>query len=106
MASDLELLIKQRDEARAAVEKMDAAITKHESPAELEQRELARAEYLFELFRGVALDHAVWDELAGLARPNGEEWLFERAALKHDRELRQEHAAQAGAPRRDASAGA
>ena len=95
MASDLELLIKQRDDARDAVEKMDAAIKKYESREAWEQRELARAEYEHRWLQSVSVDDQFWQRVATVAEPDGEAWLFTVDVLQRDRNLAQKYAEQA-----------
>ena len=95
MASDLELLIKQRDEARAALEKMDEAIAQYESREAWEQRELARAEYEHRQLQKVDVDNEYWQRVAAIAEPNGEAWLFTADVLQRDRELAEKYAEQA-----------
>ena len=95
MASELTALINQRDEARAALEKMDDAIAEHQSPGALEQRELARGEYIVAFFRGMPPDAPIWSDIAKLAERSGEAWLFNPDEIQSDRELAAMHAKQA-----------
>ena len=95
MASNLTTLIKQRDEASAALKKMDDVIAEHQSPAALEQRELARGEYIVEYFHGVRPDASIWSDIAKLAEKSGEAWLFNPDEIRGDRELAKMHAKQA-----------
>ena len=87
MASDLKQLIKQRDDARAAVEKIDEAIKKYESREAWEQRDIARTEYEHRYLQTVHLGTDFWQGVAALAEPAGEAWLFTADVMQHDREL-------------------
>ena len=95
MASDLDLLIKQRDEARAAVRKIDDAIAEYESREAWEQRDIARAEHEHRYLQQVPVDDEFWRRLAARAKAAGEAWLFTADVLQRDRELAEQYTEQA-----------
>ena len=94
MASDLDLLIKQRDEARAAVRKIDDAIAEYESREAWEQRDIARAEHEHRYLQSLPIDNQVWGHLASCAEAAGEAWLFTADVLQRDRELAEQYSEQ------------